>query len=63
VLRDALVSAYVPLSFLARGRRFYEEVLRQQPRRVGDTGVRYECGNHSTFFVYLGVGAGSSTAS
>jgi catechol 2,3-dioxygenase-like lactoylglutathione lyase family enzyme len=64
MLRDAQVSAYVPVSNVARGREFYEGVLQQQqPRQESDAGVLYECANQSTFFMYLSAGAGTSTAS
>jgi catechol 2,3-dioxygenase-like lactoylglutathione lyase family enzyme len=63
MLRDCQVSAYVPVSDVARGREFYEGVLQQRPVQSGEEGVLYECANHSTFFMYLSDGAGSSTAS
>jgi catechol 2,3-dioxygenase-like lactoylglutathione lyase family enzyme len=63
VLRDAPISAYVPVSNVARGRQFYEGVLQQQPRDVTEAGVLYECGNGSTFFMYVSDGAGTSRAS
>jgi predicted enzyme related to lactoylglutathione lyase len=63
MLRDAQVSAYVPVSDVARGREFYEGVLQQQPREESDAGVLYECANQSTFFMYLSGGAGTSKAS
>lgn len=63
MLRDSHVSAYVPVSDLARGREFYEGVLQQQPRQSGDAGVLYECADGSTFFMYLSAGAGTSSAS
>jgi catechol 2,3-dioxygenase-like lactoylglutathione lyase family enzyme len=63
MLRDCQVSAYVPVSDVARGREFYEGVLQQQPVQAGAEGVLYECANHSTFFMYLSDGAGSSRAS
>jgi predicted enzyme related to lactoylglutathione lyase len=63
MLRDSPVSAYVPVSNVERGRQFYEGVLQQQPRDVSEAGVLYECGNGSTFFMYLSEGAGSSRAS
>jgi catechol 2,3-dioxygenase-like lactoylglutathione lyase family enzyme len=63
MLRDAQVSAYVPVSDVARGREFYEGVLQQRPREEGAAGVLYECANGSTFFLYVSDGAGSSEAS
>jgi len=63
MLRDSQISAYVPVSDVKKGRQFYEGVLDQQPRRVGDDGVLYECANHSQFFMYLSPGAGTSKAS
>ena len=63
MLRDAQVSAYVPVSDLARGREFYEGVLQQQPREQSPDGVLYECANQSTFFMYPSGGAGTSKAS
>jgi catechol 2,3-dioxygenase-like lactoylglutathione lyase family enzyme len=63
MLRDAQVSAYVPVSDVARGREFYEGVLQQRPRQDSAAGVLYECANGSTFFMYVSDGAGSSRAS
>jgi hypothetical protein len=44
MLRDSQISAYVPVSNVERGRQFYEGVLMQQPREVGEAerGVTFE---------------------
>jgi catechol 2,3-dioxygenase-like lactoylglutathione lyase family enzyme len=63
MLRNAHVSAYAPVSNVARGREFYEGVLQQQPRQENDDGVLYECAHQSTFYMYLSDGAGTSRAS
>src|ERR1700730_2943267 len=62
MLRESQISAYVPVSNVERGRRFYEGVLEQEPRQADDNGVLYECANNSLFFMYLSDGAGSSRA-
>ena len=64
MLATAPIIAYVPVSDLARARKFYEEKLGLVPKEVtGSAGLVYECGLGSSFFMYQSGGAGTSKAS
>jgi catechol 2,3-dioxygenase-like lactoylglutathione lyase family enzyme len=63
MLSTAEVTAYVPVSDLARARRFYEEELGFRPLERNDAGVMYESGKGSRFFAYKSAGAGTNKAS
>jgi predicted enzyme related to lactoylglutathione lyase len=63
MLSTSQVTAYVPVSDLARARRFYEEKLGFRPLDMNDAGVMYESGKGSRFFAYKSDGAGTNKAS
>jgi catechol 2,3-dioxygenase-like lactoylglutathione lyase family enzyme len=65
MLATAPIAATVPVSDLARARRFYEEKLGLVPKEEhgGGAGLLYECGEATTFFMYRSAGAGTSKAS
>jgi catechol 2,3-dioxygenase-like lactoylglutathione lyase family enzyme len=64
MLSVAPIRASVPVSNLARARKFYEEKLGLTPKEEypGGAGLLYECGIGTTFFMYPSAGAGSSAA-
>jgi catechol 2,3-dioxygenase-like lactoylglutathione lyase family enzyme len=63
MLSIAPMIACVPVTDLARARKFYEEKLGLVPRAGGvGAGLVYECGEGSTFFMYVSAGAGTSKA-
>ncbi|HET6149676.1 MAG TPA: VOC family protein [Polyangia bacterium] len=64
MLGTAPIIAYVPALDLARARKFYEDKLGLVPKEEygGGTGLVYECGQGSTFFMYQSPGAGTSKA-
>ena len=58
--------AYVPVLDLARARKFYQDKLGLVPREdeyASGSGLVYECGQGSRFFMYQSPGAGTSKAS
>jgi predicted enzyme related to lactoylglutathione lyase len=63
MLKDASIVPYIPVSNLARARKFYEEKVGLQPKEEYGGGVIYECGNGSWFFMYHSPNAGTSKAS
>ena len=63
MLKDAAIVPYVPVSDVARARRFYEDKVGLKPKEEYAGGVIYECGNGSWFFMYRSAGAGTSKAS
>lgn len=63
MLSTSQVTAYVPVSDLARARKFYEEKLGFRPTDMSDVGVMYESGKGSRFFAYNSAGAGTNKAS
>ena len=63
MLKDAPIIPYIPVSDLARARRFYEDVIGLVPKEEVNGGVVYECGNGTTAFMYVSGGAGTSKAS
>jgi catechol 2,3-dioxygenase-like lactoylglutathione lyase family enzyme len=54
---------YIPVSDVARARRFYEDKVGLKLREEYAGGVIYECGNGSVVFMYPSAGAGTSRAS
>ena len=56
--------AYVPVLDLARARKFYEDKLGLVAKEEygGGSGLVYECGQGSRFFMYQSPGAGTSKA-
>jgi predicted enzyme related to lactoylglutathione lyase len=63
MLKNASIVPYIPVSDLARARKFYEEKVGLTPREKYAGGVIYECGNGSWVFMYPSGGAGTSKAS
>jgi predicted enzyme related to lactoylglutathione lyase len=65
MLRAARIIAYVPVSDMSRARKFYEEKLGLVAKEEygGGTGLVYECGKGTSFFMYKSAGAGTSRAS
>lgn len=63
MLSTSQVIAYVPVSDLARARKFYEGQLGFRPLESNDEGVMYESGKGSRFFAYKSAGAGTNKAS
>jgi predicted enzyme related to lactoylglutathione lyase len=63
VLKNASIVPYIPVSDLARARKFYEEKVGLTPKEKYAGGVIYECGNGSWVFMYPSGGAGTSKAS
>src|SRR6266704_644856 len=63
VLKDAALVPYIPVSDVARARRFYEQKVGLKPKEEYAGGVIYECGKGSWVFMYPSAGAGTSKAS
>ena len=63
MLKDAPIVSYIPVSNLARARKFYEEKIGLRAREEYAGGVIYECGDGSWVFMYPSAGAGTSRAS
>jgi predicted enzyme related to lactoylglutathione lyase len=62
VLKTAPIRAYIPVSDLARARKFYEGTVGLEPREQYAGGVIYSCGG-SEVFMYPTSNAGTSRAS
>ena len=62
MLSAAPIHAYLPVSNVARARKFYEETLGLKPKRDYAGGVIYECGG-AEVFMYPTSNAGTSKAS
>ncbi len=63
MLKDAALVPYIPVSDVARARRFYEQKVGLKPKEEYAGGVIYECGEGSWVFMYPSAGAGTSKAS
>ena len=63
MLKNAPITAYIPVADVARARRFYEGTLGLVPKEEYAGGVFYECGQATLFFMYPSAGAGTSKAS
>ena len=63
MLTNAAIVPYIPVSNVARARKFYEGTLGLTPREEYAGGVIYECGKGSWVFMYPSPGAGTSKAS
>src|SRR5882672_10866690 len=63
MLKDAPIIPYIPVTDLARARKFYQDVIGLVPKEETNGGVVYECGNGTTAFMYVSGGAGTSKAS
>jgi catechol 2,3-dioxygenase-like lactoylglutathione lyase family enzyme len=61
--KRARIVPYIPVSNVARARKFYEEKLGLTPKEEYAGGVIYECGGGSWVFMYPSAGAGTSKAS
>jgi predicted enzyme related to lactoylglutathione lyase len=57
------VIAYIPVSDIARARRFYEETVGLKAKEPSPGGVLYECGQGTQAFLYKSAGAGTNKAS
>jgi len=63
MLKDAAIIPYIPVTDVARARKFYEEKIGLKPKEEYGGGVIYECGKGSWAFMYPSGGAGTSKAS
>ena len=63
MLTNAAIVPYIPVSNVARARRFYEGTLGLTPKEEYAGGVIYEFGKGSWVFMYASPGAGTSKAS
>jgi predicted enzyme related to lactoylglutathione lyase len=62
MLKDAPIIPYIPVSDLARARKFYSEKVGLEPKAENNGGLTYECGG-TEVFMYVSAGAGTSKAS
>jgi predicted enzyme related to lactoylglutathione lyase len=63
VLKNAAIVPYIPVSDVARARKFYEQKVGLKAKEEYAGGVIYECGKGSWVFMYPSAGAGTSKAS
>ncbi len=63
MLSASQIIAYVPVSDLARARKFYEGTLGFRAGESNQAGAMYDSGKGSKFFVYQSAGAGTNEAS
>jgi catechol 2,3-dioxygenase-like lactoylglutathione lyase family enzyme len=63
MLSQSQVIAYIPVSDVARARKFYEAKLGFKAIESSDVGALYESGKGSRFFAYKSAGAGTNKAS
>ena len=63
MLQQSPMYAYLPVSDVARARKFYEEKLGFKPKQEVAGGVIYEFGEHTACFLYPTPNAGTSKAS
>ena len=63
MLKNSPIVPYIPVSDVARARKFYEEKIGLTPKEEYAGGVIYECGGGSWVFMYPSGGAGTSKAS
>jgi predicted enzyme related to lactoylglutathione lyase len=63
VLKNAAIIPYIPVSDMARARKFYEQKIGLKAKEEYAGGVIYECGKGSWVFMYPSAGAGTSKAS
>jgi catechol 2,3-dioxygenase-like lactoylglutathione lyase family enzyme len=54
MIGNASIAPTIPVSDLARARKFYEEKLGLKPLKTRETGVLYDCGNGTSLFLYVG---------
>jgi predicted enzyme related to lactoylglutathione lyase len=62
MLKDAPIRAYIPVTDLARARKFYESKIGLHAKEAYAGGVIYDCGG-SEVFMYPTPNAGTSKAS
>ncbi|MEO5815967.1 MAG: VOC family protein [Gemmatimonadaceae bacterium] len=62
MLKDAPIIPYIPVTDLARARKFYSEKVGLEPKEEANGGLTYECGG-APIFMYVSGGAGTSKAS
>src|SRR6266545_6302955 len=62
MLSAAPIRAYIPVSDVARARKFYEQTIGLRPKQEYSGGVIYECGG-AEVFLYPTSNAGTSKAS
>ncbi|MDB4893381.1 MAG: hypothetical protein JWL61_5236 [Gemmatimonadetes bacterium] len=62
MLKDSPIIPYIPVSDLARARKFYAEKVGLEPKMENNGGLTYECGG-AEVFMYVSGGAGTSKAS
>jgi predicted enzyme related to lactoylglutathione lyase len=63
MLKNHAIVPYIPVSDIARARKFYEEKVGLVPSEENAEGVVYRCGNGSWVFLYRSGGAGTNKAS
>jgi predicted enzyme related to lactoylglutathione lyase len=63
MLKNAAIVPYIPVSDVARARKFYEQKVGLKAKEEYAGGVIYECGKGSWVFMYPSAGAGTSKAS
>ncbi len=63
MLQDSPLIPYIPVSNVARARKFYEEKIGLKPKEEYAGGVVYEFGKGSWVFMYPSPGAGTNRAS
>ena len=63
MLKSAPIYSYVPVSDLARARKFYEEKLGLGPGQEVGGGLTFQCSYGTAFFMYPSAGAGTNRAS
>jgi predicted enzyme related to lactoylglutathione lyase len=61
MLKSAPIRAFIPVSDMARARKFYEKTIGLEPTKVFDEAVLYECGGAEAF-MYITPNAGTSKA-
>ena len=63
MLQESPMYAYIPVSDLARARKFYEQKIGFKPKEDVQGGVVYEFGKSTACFMYPTPNAGTSKAS
>jgi predicted enzyme related to lactoylglutathione lyase len=63
MLKNAPIVPYIPVSDVARARKFYEEKVGLKLKEEYARGAIYACGKGSWVFMYPSPGAGTSKAS
>lgn len=63
MLQNSPMYAYVPVSDIARARKFYEQVLGFKPKKEVAGGIVYEFAERTACFMYPSANAGTSKAS